>query len=61
MVRQRELEVVVQRLEKALHQAKEMELDHLHFLLSMAFLEAQRQCSAAKSPLRLVLSNARRG
>jgi hypothetical protein len=61
MVRQRELEVLVQRLEKVLDQAKEMELDHLHFLLSMAFMEAQQQLSVVRPPLRLVLSNASRG
>lgn len=61
MVRQGELEVLVQRLERALDQAKEMELEHLHFLLSMAFMEAQQQRSVVKSPLRLVRSNANRG
>jgi hypothetical protein len=57
VVRQRELEVLVQRLEKVLDQAKEME----HFLLSMAFMEAGQQLSVVKPPLRLLLSNASRG
>lgn len=61
MVRQRELEVLVQRLEKVLDQAREMELEHLHFLLSMAFTEAQQQLSVVKAPLRLVLSERRQG
>ena len=61
MVRQRELEVLVQQLEKVLGQAKELELEHLHFLLSMAFIEAQQQLSVVKAPLRLVLSKGRQG
>ena len=61
MARQRELEVLVQRLEKVLDQATEMELEHLHFLLSMAFMEAQQQLSVVKAPLRLVLSEGRQG
>jgi hypothetical protein len=61
MVRQRELDVLVQQLEKVLDQAKEMELEHLHFLLSMAFMEAQQQLSAVQVPLRLVLSEGRQG
>jgi hypothetical protein len=61
MVRKRELEVLVQRIENVLDQAKEMELEHLHFLLSMAFMEAQQRLSVAKPPLRLVPSNASQG
>jgi hypothetical protein len=61
MVRQVELEILVERLEKALDQAKEMELEHLHFLLSMAFKEAQQQLSVAPTRLRLVVGNARQG
>ena len=61
MVRQRELEVLVQRLEKVLDQTKEMQLEHLHFLLSMAFMEAQQQRSVVKSPLQLVRSSTSRG
>jgi hypothetical protein len=61
MIRQAELEILVDQLEKVLDQAKEMELEHLHFLLSMASLEAQQQLSVVKPPLRLVLSNAGRG
>ncbi len=61
MVRQRELEVLGQQLEEVLDQAKEMELEHLHFLLSMAFKEVQQQLSAVRTPLRLVLSERRHG
>jgi hypothetical protein len=55
MARQVELEILVDRLEKTLDQAKEMELEHLHFLLSMAFKETQRQLSVVPAPLRLVV------
>jgi hypothetical protein len=60
MVRQVELEILVERLGKASDQAKEMELEHLHFLLSMAFVEAKQQLSVVKAPLRLVPSDHRR-
>jgi hypothetical protein len=59
MVRLRELEVLVQQVEKVVDQAKEMELEHLHFLLSMAFMEAQQHRSVVKAPLRLVFSERR--
>ena len=61
MARQRELEVLVQQLENVLDQAKEMELEHLHFLLSMAFMEAQQQLSVVRAPLRLVHFGDRHG
>jgi hypothetical protein len=57
MVRQEELEILVERLEKSLDQAKEMQLEHLHFLLSMAFKEAKQQLSVVAAPLRLVACN----
>jgi hypothetical protein len=57
MVRQAELEAMIEQLEKASVQAKEMELEHLHFLLSMAFVEAKQQLSVVKAPLRLVPSD----
>jgi hypothetical protein len=41
MVRQRKLGVVVERLEGALDQAEDIGLEHLHFLLSMAFAESK--------------------
>jgi hypothetical protein len=55
MVRQRKLGVVVERLEGALDQAEDIGLEHLHFLLSMALMEARQQLSAVKLPLRLVV------
>jgi hypothetical protein len=57
MVRQAELEILVEQLERASEQAKEMKLDHLHFLLSMASTEAQAQLSVVRSPLRVVARN----
>jgi hypothetical protein len=61
MVRQ-ELEILIERLEKALHQAQKMELEHLHFLLSMAVAEAKQELPAVRvPPLRLVLSGGRQG
>jgi hypothetical protein len=57
MVRQAELEMLVERLEKALDQAEEMELAHLHFLLSMALAEAEQQLSVVRVPPRLVVCN----
>jgi hypothetical protein len=61
MVRQSELEILVEQLERASEQAKEMKLDHLHFLLSMAFTEAQAQLSVVRSRLRLVARNDAQG
>jgi hypothetical protein len=58
MVRQRELGVLVERLEEGLDQAEGMGLEHLHFLLSMAYAEATQQLSAGKAPLRLVVCDA---
>lgn len=55
MVRQPELGVLVERLEGVLDQAEEMRLEHLHFLLSMAFAEAKKQLSVIQPPLRLVV------
>jgi hypothetical protein len=57
MAREGELEILVERLEKASDQAKAIELEHLHFLLSMAFMEAKQQLSAVKAPLKLVVCN----
>ena len=50
--------VLVERLEGALDQAEHMRLEHLHFLLSMAFAEATQQLSTVKAPLRLVVCDA---
>jgi hypothetical protein len=61
MVRQQELGVLVARLEGALDQADGMELEHLHFLLSMAFTEAGQQLLVVKARLRLVVCNADEG
>jgi hypothetical protein len=61
MVRQQELGVLVKRLEGALDQAEGMGLEHLHFLLSMACTEAEKQLSAVKAPLRLVVCDADEG
>jgi hypothetical protein len=61
MVRQSELEILVQQLERSSEQAKDMESDHLHFLLSMAFAEAQAQLSVARSRLRVVARNDAQG
>ena len=61
MVHQRELGVLVERLEGALDQAEDMRLEHLHFLLSMACAEARQQLSAVKVPLRLVVCDAGEG
>ena len=61
MARQPELDVLVERLETALDQAKDMGLEHLHFLLSMAFTEAKKQLSAVTPPLRLVVCDADEG
>jgi hypothetical protein len=61
MVCQRELRILVERLEGALDQAESMGLDHLHFLLSMACTEAEKQLSAVKAPLRLVVCDADEG
>jgi len=61
MARQQELGVLVERLEGVLDQAEEMGLEHLHFLLSMAFVEARQQLSAVKAPLRLVVCGADEG
>jgi hypothetical protein len=61
MVYQRELRMLVERLEGALDQADEMGLEHLHFLLSMACTEAEKQLSAIKAPLRLVVCAADEG
>jgi len=58
MVCQRELRILVERLEGALDQAEDMGLEHLHFLLSMACTEARQQLSAVKAPLRLVVCDA---
>ena len=58
MARQQELGVLVERLEGALDQAEDMGLEHLHFLLSMAFAEATQQLSTVKAPLRLVVCDA---
>jgi hypothetical protein len=61
MVCQRELRILVERLEGALDQAEDMGLEHLHFLLSMACTEAETQLSAVKAPLRLVVCDADEG
>lgn len=61
MVRQQELGDLAERLEGALDQAEDMGLEHLHFLLSMAFAEARQQLSAVKAPLRLVVCDADEG
>lgn len=61
MVRHEQLAVMVERLERALDQAVDMELEHLHFLLSMALVEARRQRPDAPVPLRLVVRNAGQG
>ena len=61
MVCQRELRILVERLEGTLDQAENMGLDHLHFLLSMACTEAEKQLSAVKAPLRLVVCDADEG
>jgi hypothetical protein len=61
MIRQ-ELEILIERLEKVLDQAQRTELEHLHFLLSMAVVEAKQQLSVVRAPpLRLVLSRGRQG
>jgi hypothetical protein len=52
-----ELKVLIEGLEKTLDQSRELKLEHLQFLLSMAFMEAEQQLSAAKAPLRLVACN----
>jgi hypothetical protein len=52
---------MVERLEGALDQAEDMGLEHLHFLLSMACTEAEKQLSAVKAPLRLVVCDAGEG
>jgi hypothetical protein len=57
MAREVELEILVERLEKASDQAKEIELEHLHFLLSMAFMEAKQQLSVVQAPLKLLVCN----
>jgi hypothetical protein len=61
MVSRAELEVLIERLENALDQAREMELKHLQFLLSMAFMEARQQLAAVPAPLRLVARNRSQG
>jgi hypothetical protein len=61
MVCQRELRILVERLEGALDQAEDMGLEHLHFLLSMACTEARQQLSAVKAPLQLVVCDADEG
>jgi hypothetical protein len=61
MMCQRELGILVERLEVALDQAENMGLEHLHFLLSMARTEAEKQLSAVKAPLRLVVCDADEG
>ena len=61
MLCQRELRILVERLEGALDQAEDMGLEHLHFLLSMACTEAEKQLSAVKAPLRLVVCDADEG
>ncbi len=61
MVCQRELRILVERLEGALDQAEDIGLEHLHFLLSMACTEARQQLSAVKAPLRLVDCDADEG
>ena len=61
MMCQRELGILVERLEGALDQAEDMGLEHLHFLLSMACAEAETQLSAVKAPLRVVVCDADEG
>jgi hypothetical protein len=61
MARKTEFDVLFDRLEKAVDQAQEMQLEHLHFLLSMALMEAKQQLSVVSAPLRLVVSNGSRG
>jgi hypothetical protein len=61
MVCRRELGILVERLEGALDQAEDMGLEHLHFLLSMACAEADKQLSVVKAPLRLVVCDADEG
>jgi len=61
MAGQQELGILVERLEAVLNQAEDMRLEHLQFLLSMAFAEARQRLSAAKAPLRLVGCDADEG
>jgi hypothetical protein len=61
MACQRELRILVERLEGVLDQAEDTGLEHLHFLLSMALAEARQQLSAVKAPLRLVVCDADEG
>lgn len=57
MADQAELSRLIIQVEGALAQVRDLKLDHLDFLLSMALTEARRQQSAPSyPPLRLVTS-----
>ena len=57
MMCQRELGILVERLEAVLNQAEDMRLEHLQFLLSMALMEAKQQLCVVSAPLRIVVSD----
>jgi hypothetical protein len=53
MISKTKIDILFDQLEKAVAQARQMELEHLHFLLSMALMEAKQQLSVVSVPLRL--------